>query len=529
MNAIDQLNIVNLVKDSKLVPVIGPDAYYVRDKEGTNKLYDLLTAHLCSLIQLGVLFLKKLDDLSNEEQQAVYLGSHSSIKDFVGLNKESSYADCFIEQLRTNGRSKLANYESASQTLGDLKSRGVIVDIENGEIVVGYHKFQKSVQILQLLIESDEEELDRVIRVINDYIKEQDVILTDDLKRLILTKKLNVFIVTSCDLLFESFAAKYRKDVVVLSVNSEDFFYELKQFKKKLRRNNDCTIIIKFLGSLLEELTPAISEKEMLNQSSKLAAGLSQNDDLKLLITRKRNNLLFYGCNFKDWYTRFILHLLGANWESKSGTIYFIQETGADSNNIDDLELQKFLRFHRVRLNLLAKVENCFYFLEPDDTDEDRLSAIDVFQANEYPKNAFISFSGKDRNTAEELKRELETHEIFCWVDKAELKSGSNIDAVILRAIEATDYFIPLISDNAKVEDIMSSQQYHCREWRRALDKKLLSGHNYHILPLRIDSSEWVPEELREFIEEVTKEGDTGGLNPTVISNLANTIIGDHD
>jgi hypothetical protein len=101
------------------------------------------------------------------------------------------------------------------------------------------------------------------------------------------------------------------------------------------------------------------------------------------------------------------------------------------------------------------------------------------------PFDAFISYSSKDKPTADAACAALEAAGVRCWIAPRDIRAGREYAAGIISGIDACRIMIVIFSTNAN-----ASVQIH-REIERAVSKGLT------IVPLRIE--ETVPTEAMEF------------------------------
>ncbi len=88
------------------------------------------------------------------------------------------------------------------------------------------------------------------------------------------------------------------------------------------------------------------------------------------------------------------------------------------------------------------------------------------------------------------------------WLDERKLEPGDEVDENIIKAIDKCPAFIPLISGNSqRGQGDNGKLRYHRREWERAYTN-MKSGDKVKkptIIPVKIDDSDWIYEDFKEF------------------------------
>jgi hypothetical protein len=109
-------------------------------------------------------------------------------------------------------------------------------------------------------------------------------------------------------------------------------------------------------------------------------------------------------------------------------------------------------------------------------------------------KAVFLSYNHKDREIAQRISRELEKADLQIWDYEKEIKVGQNWKESIYNALNKSDYFVYLISKSTSESNFIS------QELQQALEK------NKKILPILIDDSK--PEEFVSSIKYVNLKDD---------------------
>ena len=111
-----------------------------------------------------------------------------------------------------------------------------------------------------------------------------------------------------------------------------------------------------------------------------------------------------------------------------------------------------------------------------------------------FAKRIFLSYAREDVAFAERLYRDLQSFGLNVWWDRRSILPGQDWDLAIRRAIESSEWFIALLSNNSVTK--RGSVQ---REIRHALEvlEDFPEGSNY-LIPVRIDNCEPTHERLKQ-------------------------------
>jgi hypothetical protein len=222
------------------------------------------------------------------------------------------------------------------------------------------------------------------------------------------------------------------------------------------------------------------------------------------------NHLLFIGCAFPDWLSRFLLRITKSRQLSARRTE---MELLVDSLTNNDRDLVLFLRHFSPR----TKVASCSpaefvgelgarYHNRARDrgetarvADVQRDDQTEPVNANMAAGAVFISYTREDQAPARRLRDFLEDEVgADVWIDSRRLEAGDDWDHKIRRNIKNCSYFIPLISSASTTR----REGYFRREWVWAAERAMdFADSAPFIIPVVVDNTredaDGVPERFR--------------------------------
>lgn len=204
-----------------------------------------------------------------------------------------------------------------------------------------------------------------------------------------------------------------------------------------------------------------------------------------------KNHLLFLGCSFPDWLTRFILRT------AKNSKLS--SERGFSEYYVDDAAragapLVTFLSSYSRETQVLAE-DPVAFVAEFARRWQARKGSMPSSQAaqpspmadNMPPGSLFISYASEDRQEALRLAADLQAAGLPVWLDRQQLDWGSDYTARIRTAIDQCGLFLPVISQTAE-----RRTGFYRKEWAWAVERNLeFTGSSVSFLfPLVIDETE---------------------------------------
>jgi len=269
-------------------------------------------------------------------------------------------------------------------------------------------------------------------------------------------------------------------------------------------------VVYHLFGKLSSQPDFVITEEDMLEflhhmQSRSVAAAEHLFDALR------DNHLLFIGCAFPDWLSRFLLRIAKSRQLSLRRTEGELL-VGSLTNRDSDLVV--FLR-HFSKRTKIASCSPAEFVAELAARYTSRAAALeaarvkpsggaaigssdagDVANASMSPGAVFISYTHEDQAAANRLRDFLEEEAgIDVWLDTRRLEAGDDWGQKIRRDIKGCSYFMPLISAAAT----RRHEGYFRREWSLAVERAMdIADSVPFIIPVAIDdtveSTDGVPE-----------------------------------
>ena len=203
-----------------------------------------------------------------------------------------------------------------------------------------------------------------------------------------------------------------------------------------------------------------------------------------------KNHLLFLGCNFPDWLTRFILR---TTKNSKLSAERGFSEYLVDANAGEGNPLVVFLSSFSRETQVLAQEPVAFvaefvrrWQARQGDTVSKAPEAgpmADVMP----PGSLFISYASEDRAAALRLAADLQGAGLPVWLDRQQLDWGTDYTLRIQTAIQQCALFLPVLSQTAE-----KRTGFFRKEWAWAAERDLeFTGASLKFLfPLVIDDTD---------------------------------------
>jgi TIR domain/SIR2-like domain len=272
-------------------------------------------------------------------------------------------------------------------------------------------------------------------------------------------------------------------------------------------------VVYHLFGKLSAQPDYVITDEDMLEflhhmQSRSVAAE-------HLFDALRDNHLLFIGCAFPDWLSRFLLRIAKSRQLSLRRTEMELL-VGSIANRDSDLVV--FLRHFSPRTKI-ASCPAAEFVAElaaryaqraagsaaalADLSGGPVMHASDVGEtgnASMSPGAVFISYAHEDQAAARRLRDFLEEEAgIDVWLDARQLAAGDDWGHKIRRNIKGCSYFMPLISAASRHR----AEGYFRREWSLATERAMDFAESVpFIIPVAIDDTsedaEGIPERFRQ-------------------------------
>jgi len=237
----------------------------------------------------------------------------------------------------------------------------------------------------------------------------------------------------------------------------------------------------------------ALREEDILQFCTRLQSRDLRPQNLFDLLRKRR--LLFIGCSFPGWLTRFFLAVMKGDHLFMDG----VRGLVADSMSVQDIGLVYFLE--RQRTSIYTNGDGEKFLNELSERwrqrfgDKPQKPPATLFEA----ESIFLSYAREDQTVAYSIRDTLKADGLDVWLDETKLEPGDDFREVILRNIERCSYFLPVISHNA---NIVERRFFHF-EWDKAVDEARFRAKDYpFIQPIVIDDtppdSPHIPRAFRE-------------------------------
>jgi len=303
---------------------------------------------------------------------------------------------------------------------------------------------------------------------------------------------------------------------------------ELEIIDYSLKQNNNTpadneggppVTVFNLLGSLRNIRESAFTEEEKLEHFFSLSNKEEPNPPLADYFMKRVKNkiLLFIGCDFPDWFMRFIIRILtNERYKLRIFSDYIVSE---DSNKYP--ELHKFLE--PFKKNIITTGMDRGGIVKAFIEDLHKIWSESQNHPVRYEGSVFLSYNHPDQEKVKTLKQLLRAKGIRnAWFDIEDLASGEH-QVLIEEEIKKCKVFIPLISNNS----LTNNQSYTWKvEWAgiegRLTADKYYGKMSFQIIPIVLDNTarndERIPRFMRDFsiwdldknkdriIEEITKE-----------------------
>jgi hypothetical protein len=224
-----------------------------------------------------------------------------------------------------------------------------------------------------------------------------------------------------------------------------------------------------------------------------------------LLDELARRPLLFIGCSFADWLTRFLIRIAKSDrlWIARGKT-----DVVADSAVRDDANLVQFLQHFSERtrvfpgtpVEFVNELHRRWSDHRAAGVRHSELPASDAPEPLDMESGAvFVSYASEDLPAALAIRDALERAGVDTWLDKSALEAGDQFEAKIKRNITNCSLFMPIISRQV----LTTKRRFFRIEWAHAIEvARTVSPSIRFIVPVVIDDTSYtepaVPEAFRQ-------------------------------
>ncbi|MCX6578919.1 MAG: toll/interleukin-1 receptor domain-containing protein [Candidatus Aminicenantes bacterium] len=334
------------------------------------------------------------------------------------------------------------------------------------------------------------------VKAIYNKLKSEKNFFTDPLTKLAKITDFKYYISTSIDDLLVD-AIRNERHIAEGELNVIDYSL-IKKAKKHAKHN---VTIFRLMGSLNDLANYAIDEEKMLEHIYSISSReYHDHPQVKELIDRIKDKIfLFIGCDFPDWFMRFLMRIL----------------TNRRLNNMGfkDYVINKSSKHPEKLMNFLTHCGKDFVVINNGDNhnaiafvDQLYQQWIDVKMSKraQFEGTVFISYFHENQQDAEYLKEKLDAEGIRVWFDKSDLGAGKHKDIIEKAIMKECNIFVPLISN-----EILDNPDCYARdvEWKAAEQRSNVDRHRgeqFTVIPCITDNTDSKDNRITSFLKALT-------------------------
>jgi hypothetical protein len=232
-------------------------------------------------------------------------------------------------------------------------------------------------------------------------------------------------------------------------------------------------------------------------------------------------NLLIVGCRFPNWLVRFLLRVTRRKrLLHTTDRADFVVDPSAREN----AELVQFLQTFRTQTEIFTTAPLAFV----DELDR-RWRAYVQTKRGPLPEAmkpcaVFLSYAHEDREVAAQVASAIEANGPPVWFDRRELGAGDDWERKIMKNIEMSAMFVPLLSRAT----LREGPRFYAAEWNCAVKFSKRWVGSPFIVPLVIDDidpdNQMLPEEFRS--KQASRRGADGTLPADFLQRLRDAYRG---
>jgi len=226
-------------------------------------------------------------------------------------------------------------------------------------------------------------------------------------------------------------------------------------------------------------------------------------------------NLLIIGCRFPNWLVRFLLRVT-----RRKRLLHTTDRSDfvVDPIARENAELMQFLQTFHTQTEIFTASPVAFV----DELDR-RWRAYNQSRRGALPEairpcSVFLSYAHEDRDVAADVARAIEASGPPVWFDRRELGAGDEWERKIMKNIESSAMFVPLLSRSS----LRPGPRYYAAEWNSAIKYSRRWLGTPFIMPLVIDDVDpdnpILPDEFRA--QQFSKLGENGSLPADFLERL---------
>lgn len=258
--------------------------------------------------------------------------------------------------------------------------------------------------------------------------------------------------------------------------------------------------VFNILGSFGNVTNSAFNDEEVLEHFFSLAVKHNLHPLADYFMQQIENKiLLFIGCDFPDWFMRFVIRIMtNQRYKFRIFSDYIVNDEYAKN-----VELTTFLKQFNKNIITIEenKAGNTRLFI---DELYEKWTEFQEHRPIQYEGTVFLSYNHPDQEKVKTLKKLLRAKGIRnVWFDIEDLDAGEH-KKLIASEIKKCKVFIPLISNNS----LTNNQSYTWKvEWAgieaRLMADKYYDNISFQIIPIILDDTarddKRIPSFMRDF------------------------------
>jgi hypothetical protein len=258
------------------------------------------------------------------------------------------------------------------------------------------------------------------------------------------------------------------------------------------------TTVFKILGNFDNVTESAFNEEEMLEHFLSITSKFNRHPMADYFIKQVKNKiLLFIGCDFPDWFMRFIIRILtNQRYKYRNFNDYIVPHIDESKKN-----LTQFLNQFNKNVVVLdsPKEGNVRGFV--NQMHEKYLEAMET-RPIQYEGTVFLSYNHRDVEAVEKFKKLLRAKGIRnTWFDLDDLPSGEHRSS-IEEEIRQCSVFVPIISENSlgHPESYTWQVEWKAIEMRMTADK-FYGKMSFQMIPCIADQTERGDKRIPDYMQ----------------------------
>jgi hypothetical protein len=291
-------------------------------------------------------------------------------------------------------------------------------------------------------------------------------------------------------------------------------------------------IVYQLLGRASSSPDFAICDEDLLEFVHALQD--RQRQPLKLFDELRAHHLLFLGCGFSDWLTRFFLRTArGLELSQKRKRWDVLADAHAEQEPALAAFLASFSTDTKIMAmpaaDFVAELARRWHEAHPESAPS-AAAAAPLVGSDGGPREGavFVSYAKEDIEAASRLAEGLRAAGLEVWFDKQALQVADDWALSIVRGIERCSLFLPVISQAALSE--ANGRRYFWREWNAASDRaRGMAPDEEFIVPVVVDDTRLDRTHLPDTFTRKQGPALPGGeLTPEVARRLTEIVRNFH-